>query len=171
MKHITILLLIISFNCLGQNKVFRKFSRIKYDSVKIFSFNYDSKINLRDYGLLNDTSLVDAHQNWAHTVSKVGFELSEDDITGALSVIKIFKTDNTDSDPMGCYTPRMGIVYFRKEKAIAHIDICLECSKIMIEIFNENYKVLCNNPPETMGGNTFKFFQNLCIKYKLKYCN
>lgn len=171
MIKITIpILLFVSFSCLGQNRVYKKFLQLNYDNAKIFYFNCDTNIDLQKYNLLNDTSLVDSHQKWAYTVSKTNYTLSKIDIQNTLKILKIYYTDYTDSDPSACYTPRMGLVFFKKKLPVAHIDVCLECDKILIEIFDNDGKIVLRKSPSTVGYKTLAFFKSLCKKYKLKGC-
>lgn len=154
----------------AQNRSYRLLSKLQCDSVKLFYFNCDPNPKLEENNLLNDTTLVDVNQNWAYTVSQVSFKLSEVEISDMLKVVKNISNDKVTSDPSGCYTPRMGIVFFKGRLATAHIDICLECDKMMSEIFTDKHKIQLRDVPGTIGPKTVRFFERLCSKYKLKGC-
>lgn len=154
--------------CKGQNKASRKLERLKYDSVKVFYFNYKSKVDFFALGRLNDDRLIDKDQKWALSLYDLGKNLSNEDIKHLYSSIKNINNDHSDFDPVGCYEPRMGIAFYYKGKVNAHIDVCFECRNMRIEIFS--YYKEFSKFSSLIGDNTYKYLEALCIKYSLPSC-
>lgn len=170
MKLAFFILTVLNLSCFAQNKTYRAFSKINYSSVDLYYFNCDKDSILIKHNLMRDGSLVDAAGNWAYTVSDIKYSLTHFEIENLLKVLKTYHLEVVTSDPVACYTPRMGIVFSKDKLPIAHIDICLECSKMMIEIF-ENKKIKFRESPFTIGDKTRRYFELLCLKYKLKGCD
>lgn len=170
MKFTLFLFLFLSFSCFAQNKTYKAFSKLSYNAVNIYYFNCDTSSMLEKHNLLCDTSLVNANGNWAYTVSDIKHTLSPFEIGSLLKVLKTYHLEVATSDPVACYTPRMGIVFFKDKLPIAHIDICLECNKMMIEVF-DNKGTKFRRSPFTIGAKTARYFKLLCLKYRLKGCN
>jgi len=160
--------MLMTYDSMGQNRTYKYFSELQYDMVKLYQFNGETEFDFIAHNMLCDTSLIDVQDNWAHSVSKENKLISRKDITELFSVIKIFGKDKSTGDPKGCYIPRVSIVFFKKDDVIAHIDVCLECNKFMLEIFERNLKgkkIKFYIEPSTMGNKTRIFFKKMFVKY------
>jgi len=169
MKFTLFILLVTNISCFAQNKAYKALAKLNYNSVSLYYFNCDTNSNLIKYDLLCDTSLVDSKGKWAYTVSDTNHRLSLPEVASVIEIIKRYHLDFTSSDPVACYTPRMGIVFYNGKLPLAHIDICLECSKVMIETFDKG-KIKFRESPVSIGTKTATFFKSLCLKYGLKGC-
>jgi len=158
--------------CQVNKNLLSKLREIKCDSVKIFYFNCKTNIDVAQFGIVNDSMLVDHNQIWAHTVSSISNSLSKTDIENIALILAKADYDKTGSDPLGCYEPRMGIAYFKTGLVVLHVDICLECNRIVLEIFDTNKKIVGYSKQwAVMGYNTRGFFEKLCFNYHLPCCS
>lgn len=138
-KLILLLLLFCpSTRALDISKLIFELNKLGYDSVKVYSFNCTSSVKIEDYGLIADTSLVNQNRQWAYTVAEYGTVAASHDIKNLFGILFKNERSKTTGDPVGCYLPRFGYVFFEKGIPVAHIDICLECDKAVLEIFRIN---------------------------------
>lgn len=160
----------LSFHGVSQNKPYKSFTELKFDKAILYQFNGETDFDFMAHGMLCDTSLVDAENNWAYSLSKDNRLVATKDIDELFNVVKNTGKDKITGDPQGCYIPRFGIAFFKNSRVVAHIDVCLECNKFMIEVFGVNLKQQKRRiygEPSTMGNKTRNFFELLFEKYKL----
>lgn len=171
MKYLFLMLMFLSFQGMSQNRAYKSFTELKFDKAMLYQFNGETDFDFMAHGMLCDTSLVDAESNWAHSLSKDNRPVSEKDIYDLFNIIKNTGKDKMTGDPQGCYIPRVGIAFFKNSRVVAHIDVCLECNKFMIEVFDKELKGTNRSlygEPSTMGIKTRSFFERLFAKYKVK---
>jgi hypothetical protein len=144
-------------------------NQLKYDSVKVFSFNCSSKVNIEQYGLIADTSLITSSQQWAYTIEGKGNIVNNNDIKYLFKVLIANEFMKKDGDPAGCYKPRLGFAFFKKGIVVAHIDVCLECFKSEMEIFKPN-KPAFRYFFKTLRYITETKLSALCSKYNMECC-
>ncbi|RFZ95271.1 hypothetical protein D0C36_07010 [Mucilaginibacter conchicola] len=158
----------------------KNIDQLRYDSVKVFSFGCEKLLNPQPKGFLYKTRqdgegirfgepIVDSTQHWLPTLADAGHVLSSKDTEKILTTVKKYLHDQYKGNPLGCFDPHMGIVFFKNGIANAHMDVCLGCSKMYFEIFNEQ-KVMYRFNLELLGKNTENLFRSLKSGYQLIDC-
>jgi hypothetical protein len=146
-----------------------KLNKLQYDSVKILSFNCSSSVQLEKYGLIADTSLITSDQKWAYTISQYNRIVNKTDVKKLFKILFDNEIIEKDGDPQGCYRPRLGFAFFNKGIVVAHIDVCLECDKAIMEIFEKDKKEF-RYFFKTLRYRTKLQFDKLSSKYDFPLC-
>ena len=176
--------LLLSGGMISQEKpLINPFDTLKYDRVT--AYDYDGE---GSYLIVEDGELVKVD-----TPNQRGEIYHMKDLT-KMQISRINKTvGDTASYGLGaasCFNPRMGIVYYRKEKIVGHISICLECNylestpPIAAVYFNANkingidikdwLKSDSPNPYKPFYGlrlSARETISNLCKELKFGHCD
>jgi hypothetical protein len=170
-----------NFHFAKNSNLIRNLDTLKYDSVKIFSFGCGNGFK-QPPGLLYKTSnsssggfmlgegFIDSTQHWLPLLSDGGKIIQQHDINKILTTFKNIHNDNYEGmEPVGCFEPQMGIMFYKAGLVNAHMDICFGCSRINLEIF-KNERVLFKYHLDMLGVTTNQVFKKIDEGYLVNKC-
>lgn len=96
-----------------------EFPFLKFDSVIAYAYN--------GRGHQEDNQIITVYKSELnHTAELPGVKLSGDQATRILDILN--DTLTYRGYTAGCFDPRMGLVFYVKDKVIAYVSICFECN-------------------------------------------
>ncbi|KQK25577.1 hypothetical protein AR438_08195 [Chryseobacterium aquaticum] len=110
------LFLMVSNASFSQEK---PFSTISFDKVVLYDFSGG-----KGEGII---SIIDNKGNLAKTVKK---KILLDQETVKVLNKKLESRESYGSATASCFDPHLGIVYYFKNKPIAHLSICMDCNRL-----------------------------------------
>lgn len=97
----------------------KPFSTISFDKVVLYDFSGG-----KGEGII---SIIDNKGNLAKTVKK---KILLDQETVKVLNKKLESRESYGSATASCFDPHLGIVYYFKNKPIAHLSICMDCNRL-----------------------------------------
>jgi hypothetical protein len=124
MKHIILYSLLLYFPILvfGQNIQANPFVNLKYDSVVAYNYNTGEEYNV------NEQLIVNKKINTSIGFITYSKKLTKSEINQITSILS--DTTTYGNSYAACFEPRFAIVFFKKSKIIAVLEICLDCNYI-----------------------------------------
>ncbi len=104
------------FQVFGQKNI--KFSKLKYDSVRMYDF---------EGGKGTDLYIINEKGGLAKNIKKQTV-LKQAEIVALNQRLNNKKSFGWPT--AACFDPHLGFVYYRKGKVIAHVTICLDCNRL-----------------------------------------
>lgn len=101
-------------------------NQVNNNTNPFLSLNYD-KVTAYDYETKYGNNIIDDSGKISQGIVKQ-IDLSKQQIE---NVTKLLTDKSTYGGEVAkCFIPRLGIVFYKENKAVAHISICLECNSL-----------------------------------------
>lgn len=117
MKHI-LFYIILFFSTLVYSQK-NPFSKLRFDKVIIYDFSGGK--GEEDYSIINEKGKL------AKSVIK---EVTLDRNTITTLNQKLESKQSYGAGTASCFEPHLGIVYYYKNKPVAHISVCMDCNRL-----------------------------------------
>jgi hypothetical protein len=159
-------------------RLLHEIDTMRYDSVKIYSFcdKLGSHPKLKytyifapNEDFIGPEQLVDERERWANNLADDGQAIAVADLRKVTDALKFSYRDVVHSDPSGCYSPRIAVVFFKNGHIKSHIDICLQCRRVVFEKFGQQ-KIAYKEYWPVLTPTMDTVFKALCQKYQLGCC-
>lgn len=123
MKFITILLCFLLFDYYKQDQINNPFLSLEFDKAIL----YDYEPAGEDPSLINKEGQIIA-------TARIKKQVTLDIKTIQTLSKKMGENSSYGQVTAMCFRPHLGIVYYRKGKAVRHVLICLECNILRADI-------------------------------------
>ena len=121
MKHLLLLLAILFFTvCSAHSQTKNPFISLKYDRVVVYDYNREDM----ERSIVEGGKLTTSIQKQA--------QLGPNEISGLNT--KVWEKRSYGGGVAACFIPHLGIVYYRQNKIVAHISICMDCNRLVSSI-------------------------------------
>jgi hypothetical protein len=113
----------------GQNSTpINPFAKLKYDSVVAYNYNTDDEYNYDEELIVNKK----INKGVGITCTK---KLDKEEIKQITDIL--IDTATYGNGTAACFEPRFALIFFKKAKIVAVIEICLECNRLSssVEIY------------------------------------
>ena len=160
LKKIIFTLFIFIFACKAysqQLNSYRKLRKLNFDSVEVYSLNYDS---------LSIVTLIINEQNELIKDLRFQKRISKKEFQRLIKILSQKSNKNEMPESLGCFIPKLSFIIKDKVSIIAFIELSIECEKYYIEILEGNQKVKLLIDFES---HVKKELQETIINYKIKY--
>jgi hypothetical protein len=153
MKHLLIYtILFFSIPSFSQKN---PFSKLQFDKVVMYDFSGGK--GAEDFSIINQKGKL------AKSVTK---EIVLDKNTIVMLNQKLESRKSFGAGTASCFDPHLGIVYYYKDKPVAHISICMDCNRL-----SSSKEIPAQNQGKTGEGKETYYFLDGMSKSFRNYLN
>lgn len=117
---LSIILFCLVTSVFGQNSnEINPFAKIKYDSIVAYNYNTNDDYNYDEELIVNKKINKGVGITWTK-------KLQKEEIKQIINIL--IDTATYGSPYAACFEPRFAIIFFKKAKIVAALEICLECN-------------------------------------------
>ncbi|MFC6997832.1 hypothetical protein [Rufibacter roseus] len=148
-----IILILTAISATGQNN---PFLALAYDSLVIYDFSSSD-------GVTEFINIIDKDGKLASTVTK-SVKLNKQ---SAKELSKMLGSKASyGQGTASCFDPHLGIVYYKKGRPVAHVDVCVSCNKL-----RSNLRIPAMEQGKQGEGKEIYYIRNGLSKAFRKYIN
>ena len=155
MKFITILLCFLLFDYYKEDQINNPFLSLEFDKVILYDYEPAGE----------DPSLINKESQLIGTINIKKQVILDNKTIQTLSKKMGEKSSYGQVTEM-CFKPHLGIVYYRKGKAVRHAMICLECNILRADI-----DIPAQHQNKQVKGNTIYYLEEGMSKSFRQYIN